>query len=219
MRKDPMHRPRPPLIATVAALTVMTASWATGASLAAFSDTTNNPGNGFSAASSFCTNPGAQTLIADADAYVDENAALSNYGASTSLHVRSRAGGRNRRTLVHFPVPAGVFCTVTSATLRLWATSADGGRTLQVFEVDTIWTEATVTWATQPLAVGTPSTAASAAGWVQFDVTGQAQSLFGGLNTGLVVMDSLEGQNPAKSQQYSSREAGSYPPELVITLA
>jgi hypothetical protein len=198
---------------------LLAAMAATGVSLAAFSDTTNNPGNAFSAASSFCTNPGTQTLVADADAHVDENAPLNNNGGGTSLEVQSRAGGRNRRTLVRFPAPAGQFCTVTSATLRLWATSADGGRTLEVYELATIWTEGTVTWATQPLAVGTPSTAASAAGWVQFDVTAQAQSLFGGLNTGLVVKDSLEGQNPARTQQYSSREAGSYLPQLVITLA
>jgi hypothetical protein len=203
----------------VAALGLLGAPGVVGDSLAAFSDTTNNPGNSFSAAASFCTNPGTQTLIADADAYVDENAVLNNYGASASLHVQSRAGGRNRRTLVHFPAPAGSFCTVTAAALRLWATSADGGRTLHVYELATIWTETTVTWATQPLAVGTSSTAASTAGWVQFDVTAQAQSLFGGLNTGLVVKDSLEGQNPARTQQYSSREAGSYRPELVITLA
>lgn len=210
---------RDALMGIVAALAVLTASWATGATLAAFSDTTNNPGNSFSAAASFCSNPGTQTLTADADAYVDENAALSNYGASSSLHVQSRAGGRNRRTLVHFPAPAGLFCTVTSATLRLWATSADGGRTLQVYELATVWTEGTVTWATQPLAIGTPSTVISAAGWVQFDVTAQAQSLFGSLNTGLLVKDSMEDQNPPRTQQFSSREAGAYPPELTITQA
>jgi hypothetical protein len=216
-----VHRSRRLMIAASVAVVALGALMPTlvGSSLAAFSGTANNSGNSFDAASSFCTNPGTQTLIADADAYIDENAALSNYGTSTSLYVRSRAGGRNRRTLVHFPAPAGVFCTVTSATLRLWATSADGGRTLQVYELATIWTEGTVTWATQPLAVGTPSTAASTAGWVQFDVTAQTQSLFGDLNTGLVVKDSLEGQNPARTQEYSSREAGSYLPELIITLA
>ena len=214
-----MIRRRPRLIGIVAALGVLAASWATGVTLAAFSDTTNNSGNSFSTAPSFCGSPGTQTLVADEDTYVDENAQTANYGNATSLQVQSRQGGRNRRTLVHFSLPSAPFCSVTSATLRLWATAATAGRTLQAYQAATPWTEGTVTWLTQPLATGSPSTTTSATGWIQFDVTAQAQLMFLGVNTGFVVKDAGESQNPASTQQFSSREAPTYQPQLVITLA
>ena len=210
---------RPRLIGMVAALMVLTASWATRVTLAAFSDTTSNSGNAFSTAASFCGSPGTQTFVADADTYVDENAPTGNYGNATSLQVQSRQGGRNRRTLVHFPLPAAPSCSVTSATLRLWATAATAGRTLQAYQAATPWTEGTVTWLTQPLTTGSPSTTTSATGWIQFDVTAQAQLMFLGVNAGFLVRDAAESLNPASTQQLSSREAANYRPELVITLA
>ncbi|HEV8682133.1 MAG TPA: DNRLRE domain-containing protein [Actinomycetota bacterium] len=207
------------LALALAALGLMASTAAVGNSMAAFSDTTNNPGNSFSAAASFCASPGAQTVIADADSYVDENAPASNYGNSTSVQIQSRQGGRNRRVLVHFPLPAAPFCSVTSATLRLYANAAKPGRTLQAYQAATPWTEGTVNWLTQPPTTGSPSTTTSATGWGQFDVTAQVQSLFAVLNTGFVVRDSVEDENPASTQQFSSRDAPTYRPELVITLA
>jgi hypothetical protein len=215
--------PRPirsgrPWLPLVLVLGVLAASGVVGFSSGAFSDTTSNGGNSFSTAVSFCGNPGTQTLVADEDSYVDENAPASNYGNAASLQVQSRQGGRNRRTLVHFPIPAGSLCTVASATLRLWATSASGGRTLQAYEAAVPWTEGTVTWLTQPPTTGSPSTTTSAAGWIQFDVTSQVQSMLL-LNAGFLVKDASESQNPPATQQLSSSEAASYRPELVITLA
>lgn len=213
-----MIRPRSVLLGTVSALAVLATGWASGVTLAAFSATTSNTGNSFSSAPSFCTSPGTQTVMADADSYVDEQQPNNNFGSSTSLRVQSRGGGRNQRALVHFPFPVAPFCAVTSATLRLSTGSGDAGRTLQAYQVATAWTEGTATWATQPLTVGSPSTTTSAAGWVQFDVTAQTQSLFSGLNSGFLVKDAAESQNPPRSQQFRSREASSDHPELVITL-
>jgi hypothetical protein len=200
------------------ALAGLVASSAMSFSLAAFSDTTNNSGSSFSTAPTFCASAGTQTFVADEDSYVDENTPATNYGSATSLQVQSRQGGRNRRALVHFPLPAAPFCSVTSATLRLRATSATAGRMLEAYEAATPWTEGTVNWLTQPLTIGSPSTTTSAAGWIQFDVTSQVQNLFAILNTGFVVRDAVESQNPASTQQFSSREASTYRPELVITL-
>ena len=208
-----------PWLALLLVLGVLAASGIVGFTSGAFSDTTSNGGNSFSAASTFCGTPGTQTLIADADSYVEEQRPTNNHGSATSLRVQSRAGGRNQRTLVHFALVPSPLCTVTSATLRLFTGSGDAGRTLQAYQAATPWTEDTVTWVTQPLTLGNPSTTASAVGWIQFNVTAQTQSLFGGPNTGFLVKDAAESQNPARNQQFNSREASNYLPELVITLA
>jgi hypothetical protein len=191
-----------------------------GFSLAAFSDTTSNSGNSFSAATSFCGSAGTQTLVADADSYIDENAQASNFGNSVSLQVQSRQGGRNRRALVHFPLPVAPFCSVTSATLRLRAVAGDAGRTLQAYQGAAPWIEGTVSWLTQPPIVGSPATTTSvSSGWIQFDVTAQAQLMLKGVNAGFQVKDAAEGQNPASGQTFTSREGATNRPELVVTLA
>jgi hypothetical protein len=187
---------------------------------AAFSGATANSGNSFSAAGSFCTNIGTQTVVPDADSYIDENAAGSNFGTATDLHVQSRrGGGRNRRALVHFPLPAAQFCAVTSATLRLNATSAAPGRTLVVYQLAAGWTETGVTWSYQPAAAGSASSAPSAMGWVQWDVTAHVQAMYAGSNHGFLVRDRTESQNPASLQVFVSREGPVNQPELLITLA
>jgi len=119
--------------------------------------------------------------------------------------------------VLHFPLPAGQFCTVTAATLRLNVTPVALGRTLQAYSAGSPWTEAGVTWANQPATAGSASTAPAAAGWVQFDVTAQVQGMYAGSNNGFVVKDSVESQNPASLQVISSRESLVNQPELVIT--
>lgn len=213
--------PRVPARATMiaAGMAVLVTSATVGYSLAAFSDTTSNAGNSFSAAPAFCSSPGTQTLLSDADAHVEEASPLVNFGAASQLEVRSQKNAKNKRTLVHFPLPLAPACTVTSATLRLWTNTGDAGRTLQAYVADTVWTEGNVTWATQPLTTGAPSTTTSAVGWIQFDVTVQTQNLlFTVLNSGFLIKDSVESENRAMSQQLHSRESGGYIPELVVTL-
>jgi hypothetical protein len=204
-----------------AALALLAGSWAVGTSLAAFSDTANNPGNSFTAAASFCASPGAQTVTADADSYVDENSPGSNFGSSLTMQIQSRGGGggRNQRTLVHFALPPGQYCTVTSATLRLNASVFAPGRTMQAYRAAAPWGEGSVTWANQPAVTGTPASTASALGWIQFDVTTLVQAMYAGSNDGFLVRDAVESQNPASTQQFSSSEAATSHPELVITLA
>jgi hypothetical protein len=216
--------PRPayswrPWLVFVVVLGVVASSTLVGFSLAAFSDTTNNTGSSFSAATSFCGSPGTQTLVADADTWVAEDQPSTKRGSQTSLEVQSRAGGRNRRVLVHFALPAAQFCTVASATLRLNATSSDPGRTMEAYRAVGAWTESAVTWSTQPAATGAPATAAASTGWVQLDVTSQVQELYATGNDGFLVKDSAEGQNPARRQAYDSKESSGSPPELVVTFA
>jgi hypothetical protein len=207
------------LAVAITTVTALAGSWLTAPTLAAFSDTTNNPGNSFSAAASFCTAPGTQTVGADADAYVDQGQPTANFGTDPALVVRSQNGPKDARVLVHFALPSVSFCAVTSATLRLYASTATTGRTLETYALGGAWGEASVTWNNQPATAGSPSLASSATGWVQWDVTSHVQTMYASTNDGFLIKDSVETSSPAKTQTFRSREAPSYQPQLVLTLA
>ena len=70
------------------------------------------------------------TLVADADAWIDQNSLLTNKGADSALKVRSKGPSDNFRALVRFPLPpTPTGCVLDVATLRMYADSAaSGGR-------------------------------------------------------------------------------------------
>ena len=182
---------------------------------AAFSRTTANAGNAFQAAASFCGSP--VTVTADADAAIREQQPTNNFGTATTLEVRSQNTGRNRRSLIHFTLPAlPPGCTLVSASLRLFTVTLDAGDVYQAYAAGGGWSEDAVTWSTQPPFGGTPATATTAAGWVSWTVTAQVTGMYAGANNGFVVKDRTEGGTPPAMNAYSSRE-GATPPQLVIT--
>lgn len=200
-------------VAVLVALLFVEATWGV------FSSATDNGSNVLEAAASFCEAPGPQTVTADADTYVDERQPADNFGTDTTLELRSWQSGsnqRNRRVLVRFSLPATPDrCAMASSTLRLNASSATSGRTLQAYRISASWTEGGATWNNQPATTGSASTTSSATGWVEFDVTQQTVDMYAGWNHGLLVRDANENVTPHASQTYSSRE-GSNPPELVV---
>jgi large repetitive protein len=211
-------RLRTGLLVLVAWVVGMAGTLTLQGTVAAFSDTTANSGNTFTAAASFCGG-GSQTLVAAEDARIQQSNPSTNYGASSAVHVRTGIFG-NRRTLVSFalpPEPSG--CTLTSATLRLFATSASGGRTIDVYRANASWTEAAVTWSTQPGMTGPAVGAPSASGWIQWDVTAHVTTMYSGSNHGFVLRDRNENSFSSQQQTYRSSEAGQTPPELVVTFA
>jgi hypothetical protein len=188
---------------------------ALGTTGAAFSRTSANGGNSFQAAASFCTS--TTTVTADADSAIREQQPDNNFGASATLEVRSQNNGRNRRSLVHFALPAlPPGCTVASATLRLFTVTVDAGDLYQAYAAGGAWTENAVTWNTQPATAGAPATAVTAAGWVSWTVTAQVLGMYSGSNDGFLVKDQNEGGTPPAANAYSSRE-GANAPQLVIT--
>jgi predicted ribosomally synthesized peptide with SipW-like signal peptide len=212
------------LAATVVAWSLgVAAGLGTGSTLAAFSSTTSNGVNDFTAASSFCASPGAQTLMGEADATVDQGNANSNFGGSSTLVVRSAQTlfllPNNARSFVRFPLPAvPAYCTLTGATLRLNASSAQTGRTLQAFRAAAAWSESTLTWNNQPGVTGTAATTPSGLGWREWDVLAHVQAMYASQNDGFVVRDSQEGALSANTQTFSSRQ-GAIPPQLVLTFS
>jgi large repetitive protein len=171
-----------------------------------------------SAATVGCTSPGTQTLSATADTYVAQEAPTTNFGTQTVLRVRSQSGSRNMRTLVGFNLPAlPSGCSVTSARLRLFATSASTGRTLQALRANASWAETTVTWNTQPATTGAAATVASATGWREWTVTTLLTAMYAGTNNGFLVRDAAESNGTQVTSVFSSRQASSNTPQLVVT--
>ncbi|MEX2459228.1 MAG: DNRLRE domain-containing protein [Actinomycetota bacterium] len=209
---------RAALLAVVIALgVVVRPTWS------AFSASTVNEDNAFSAAGSFCTAPGTQTLVPNADAFVRQTSAGSNFGTASTVRVQSAVNlllfPDNERTLVRFSLPAiPSWCTLTTATLRMNASSAAAGRTLQAIRAAAAWTETGVTWTNQPATAGAASTAGSGTGWREWDVRTQVEAMYAGTNAGFLVRDASEGAVLAQTQVFSSRE-GANPPQLVLTFA
>ena len=190
-----------------------------GTTVSAFAGSTSNAGNTFAAAASFggCASPGTVTALANIDSWIDQSSPSSNFGSDQILKVKRETGSKAMRTLVRFTLPgtpAG--CTVTGATLRLWAASAATGQTLQALRLNAGWTESGVTWSNQPATTGTAATATSVSGWNQWTVTSQVQGMYAGSNNGFLVRFAVE-TSPVAEMQLHARDKGSQPPELRIT--
>jgi hypothetical protein len=164
-----------------------------------------------------CSNPGTQTVVTTRDTYADQDNPGSNFGGSTELSVKTR-GGSNRRTLVYFPLPAmPTNCVLTQATLRLFAFTASGGRTIQAYQVTGSWTEGGVNWTNQPATTGTAATTASRSSWQEWDVASLVGAMYAGTNEGFLLRDQSEDAGGSgDTQSYRSREYGSNTPELVL---
>lgn len=174
-----------------------------------------------------CT-PGTVTVAADADSYVDQDNSSSNFGTSASLRVGSEllsvlgallAG--ERWTLVRFSLPSAGLCTVGSAKLRLNASSASSSRTLQALRVTGSWTEGAVTWTIRPATTSVDAASTtSGTGYREWTVTSQLTSMYAGTNNGFLVKDATGTSLLSTHEQvFSSREAASNNPQLVITFS
>jgi hypothetical protein len=170
--------------------------------------------------------PGVTTLHAAADVFVrDGSYASQNFGSSTELQLKKGGTGSNREDDLKFDL-AGI-TSVSSAKLRLWGRidSSTEKPSVAVFGGTTNlnWTEAGVTWNTRPgtgtsAALSTTTVATSTQKWYEWDVTRflQSQKAAGATSVTLVVR-SLTTTTPYLI--FSSDEAGTNRPELVITPA
>ena len=190
----------------------------TGAALAAFTSTTSNTGNTFTAAATFCNSPGSQTVTSSADAFTLQDKPDENHGTENSIFVRRDNNGNIRRSWVTFPLPAlPSGCMVTSAVMRLHVSIGPGTQTLAVFRAGAAWTETGITWNTEPPVAGMAVTADSTGnGWVQWSVTNLVTALYAGSNFGFSVRDANE-LGPGGQKNIESREDGSNAPELTVT--
>jgi hypothetical protein len=164
--------------------------------------------------------PTDTTVAAAADAWIDQNSASSNKGTDSILKVQSKGTRDNFRALVRFALPTAVpqGCVVSSATLRLFATSSKTGRTLHALRLASGWSENLVTWNNQPQTTGAASATPSGQGYREWSVTSQVQAMYQeGSNNGFLIRDAVEGADA--EQQFHSREKGESPPQLVLRFA
>ena len=151
-----------------------------------------------------------------ADSYVSELDLLANFGAVTTLEVRSLLLG-HRRTFVRFdlgPCSLPAEALVTSASLGLHLSGAPtAGRTHEARRVTSSWTETGITWANQPLvtlfATATATTGTAAGVRITWDVTSDVQAFVAGApNHGWRIADASEGSAIERRAVFSSAEHG-----------
>jgi hypothetical protein len=146
------------------------------------------------------------TLTPVADSYVDASAATTNYGTSTQLRIDASPVVRS---YLRFDL-TGLTGTVTSATLRIWANSAQSTGYDAYSVADTTWGETTITNANAPafgVKVGS-SGALIASSWSSVNVT-SAVATGGLISFGISTTNST-------AASLSSR-TGANPPQLVVT--
>ena len=160
-------------------------------------------------------------LPAAADAHVrDGSSAALNFGTATTLDSKnSTTAGNNRRTFLRFSL-ATVGGAVTSAKLRLSGNSVTSAKLVGVYAVSNItWGETTITFNNAPAIGakqgGSVSVGLAPAKYYEWDVTSyvQAQKSAGAVSFELK-QDTATGEGPTT---FSSREAASNQPELVVT--
>lgn len=143
-----------------------------------------------------------------------------NHGSDSNLKLQAKSSNENVRAVVNFPFPAvPQGCEVASAEFRLFANGHKTGRTIQVSQLASAFTENGVTWSNQPGTTGAAASGASGSGWRSWDASAQVVAMYetGGLH-GFLVRDANE-SGGGNDQQYNSRQSGNNRPTLIITYA
>ena len=175
----------------------------------------------WNSATAVCAGTQTMTQPTSRDTYSDQSSPNQNYSIVSDLFVLSKNGAQNRRSFMHFTLPAAPSgCTLTSATLRLWNPSGVAGRTIEVYRAASTWTEAGLTWSNQPAttgtAVGQPSS--GTAGWRTWGVLAHVQAMYSsGVNHGFVLRDQTESALTSPEQKYQARDGSPNDPELILT--
>jgi hypothetical protein len=142
-------------------------------------------------------------------------------GADTYVVVTSQFGSA-RRVFVRFdPMPTvPARCSVTGATLRLWADSQSAGRTLAAYRANpsVTWTEAGLNWNNQPTGLDTavPVVMPNTDQYINWTVTNHVRNIYALGNNGFMIRDQDETGGGAW-QQFNSRDAFSNKPQLTVT--
>lgn len=208
------------LLAALCLAATSTVALAQRSSTAAFTGQTAVTGNTVTSAASFCAVPDGATYSVVNDTYVDEAVPGTARGGAASLKVGA-GSGVIAHAYLRFTLPSlQPHCTVTSATLRLYATSSSSG-TILAHRASTTWASATNTWSTvpRPAPAGTGVGATTGAvGWHEWNVTTLTRELLAGANDGFLIKDAVE-TNPVRATQYESLDSLTVAnrPQLVIT--
>ena len=171
-----------------------------------------------------CSAPGDQVVSASRDSYVDSLQTNTNFGNSSQLLVRSAQVLvlSRQEAVVGFNLPSiPARCTLTAATLRMYATNPASGRTIDVLRLNGSWTETGVTWNNLPATTGAAVSSASlgSAGFQSWNVLSMTAAMYSGTNDGFLIKDSVDSAVLSVQQVYQSRNGtpDSQDPQLVLT--
>lgn len=187
--------------------------------------------------------PSSTTSVTDATV---KQATPTTAAGTASTIVVSSSTNANQRIYVRFDltrcspvIPATA--TVKLATLRLFATALAGAcRTIDVFRVATTWTEATLTWNTQPYGttINNPATGSRTDSFNAGTPTGcenlTANAYVSGAivttdvaafvagsttNAGWMLRDDVEGSSTARTTTFASKDAAvvNRAPQLIVS--
>ncbi|MGA9567428.1 MAG: DNRLRE domain-containing protein, partial [Candidatus Korobacteraceae bacterium] len=156
-----------------------------------------------------------------ADTYVASGAPNTNYGTNTMLAIQPNVYTFIRFNISGIPTNA----TVQKAVLRLFvsAPSAPIAGTFSVYQINTSWSELTLTWNNKPAlgsVVGSPVSLGSSSylNFVEVDITSLVQQWVNGtvVNNGIALVTTTSGA----SYSFDSKEAQAYShsPELDIAI-
>lgn len=207
------------VMGAAAAFTVLLAQHTT---TAAFTAQTGDTGNTLTSAPTFCTSPGTSpSLTVTRDTAIYEVNPGANYSA-TAIGVGTGATG-DAYTLLRFTLPSlPPRCTVTAATLYVYARTPSAPATVNAYRASQPWDNTTV-WSTapRPAGAGTPSpTGVSAsAGWLSWPVATLTQELVDGPDYGFLLKDSVD-HHPTLTRYQTWESVESYPtraPYLVVS--
>ena len=156
-------------------------------------------------------------ITASKDAWIANDKHEPNHGDDTTLVVRSKVSSglkvKAARTLIAFELPTVEDgCTITGATLRMYAIDADASRTVEVRPVVSEWNEGRVLWSDQPVFTGPAVRSKPGLGWSTWDVAPIFEST--SAEHGFLVKDAAEGSD-GLPQAYASSESA-LAPELMI---
>lgn len=208
--------------AAVIVVAALTTALTHSTTSAAFTAQTADGGNQVTASTNFCASSGT-TLAATGDTTGSEQNPTTAYGSVTAVAVNSEMAA-NARVLIAFPLPTlPNHCTLSGATLRLYASGPEAGRTVEVYRVDPAasWTEASTTWNTLPATIGAGvgSASLSGAGWQEWTVTSLVTAMYGSTDNGFLLRDRTESSWTGVQQLWGSREDATVAqrPQLVLT--
>jgi hypothetical protein len=207
-------------MATAGVLTVVLTQSATSAS---FTARTDDLANKVTSATSFCPSAGSGFSVTGEDTATNGTGTNINtiYEPSASLAVGTSSGG-DGYGFIRFDLPTTkpARCTITSATLRLYASTSQAA-TMSVHLAATPWTAVGLKWTNQPGYLATPVTSVAvpgSVGYQYFTVTDQVTAMFASPNNGFVVKDLLNAAagGPTRYQIYDSF-TGTNKPRLDVT--
>lgn len=163
----------------------------------------------------------AYVLDADQDAWIRSDDVDRN-NDSANNHVRFE-GGKTEQVLTRFDLsalPDNAQINSAIAWFHVESGKAHPEGAITVHEITADWSEADVTWASfdgayRPGPIGVIPAQATGGAWVSLNLTGLVQAWVNGQqNLGILFTSTAEGLHA----EYSSRESGSHPPRLEVTV-